>query len=169
MNELTGNIWNLRKSESIVTITTNGFVTQAGECVMGRGIALEAKRRYPHIPALIGQYIRTYGNRPFNLGSGLASFPVKPVSIVYDGNSDTIVPHMQGKFNPGDIVPGWACVADIKLIRDSARKLAQMADKFNWTHVLLPRPGCGNGNLSWSKVKPALMRFLDDRFYCCTF
>ena len=35
----------------VIAITTNGFVKATGECVMGRGCALTAKRLYPQLPA----------------------------------------------------------------------------------------------------------------------
>jgi hypothetical protein len=169
MKELIGNMWDLRDSGSIVLITTNGSLNREGECIMGAGCALEAKKRFPHIPALIGKHLRKYGNRPFSLGSGLASFPVKPISTIFDGNQDNLVPHMRNKFKNGDLVWGWVYIADLSIIKDSAEKLAAMADKFHWERILLPRPGCGNGNLRWSEVEPILDRFFDNRFFVCTY
>ena len=168
MKNWIGNIWQYPVKNAIIVITTNGFVKRNGDCVMGKGIALTARQRFPYIPRLLGKYIKIHGNRPFNLGNNLVSFPVKPCGEAY-ANDQMIVPHMQGKFNIGDFVPGWAMVADLDLIAASAKLLVQMADKFNWDLVLLPRPGCGNGNLSWAKVKPILSEILDNRFIACTF
>jgi len=55
------------------------------------------------------------------------------------------------------------------LIRQSARQLVEMADKFGWGSVVLPRPGCGNGGLDWDDVRPILEAILDDRFTVVTF
>ena len=45
MKEVTGNIWDY--PADIVCITTNGSTTRNGSAVMGKGIALQAKERYP--------------------------------------------------------------------------------------------------------------------------
>ena len=168
MIEKKGDIWKITGDNDIIVITTNGFVKANGECVMGRGIALAAKKRFGYIPKLLGDYIRKYGNRPFRLGNGIVSFPVKPASSVLTASSH-VVSHMKDKFNLGDTVPGWACIADINIIVDSAHKLVAMADKFDWHRVFMPRPGCGAGQLDWSKVKNHLSAILDDRFIICTF
>jgi len=100
-------------------------------------------------------------------GRHLISFPVKPVSVIFDGNN--CVKHMVNKFNIGDIIPGWAAVADIKLIKISAAQLVELADYLKYNKVVLPRPGCGAGELSWPTVKHELDQILDDRFYSITF
>ena len=56
------------------------------------------------------------------------------------------------------------------LIRRSARQLVALANKFGYREVLIPRPGSGNGKLSWEDdVKPVLAGILDDRFTLVTF
>ena len=60
----------------------------------------------------------------------------------------------------------WKEDADLKLIEMSCRQLKKMVDKLGWEVVLLPRPGCGLGNLSWKKkVKPIMKKYFgyDDR------
>lgn len=144
MKELSGNLWDLARG-AVLVITTNGCVNKRGECVMGRGIALQAKTRYPQIARKLGEYIARYGNRCFNLGCygeyRLVSFPVK---------------HR------------WDQPADLNLISLSARQLVEMTDKFGWQAVYMPRPGCGNGRLDWNQVRPVLEPVLDERFYVCT-
>lgn len=76
---------------------------------------------------------------------------------------------MRSRFNPGDWVPGWACVADEVIIKRSAEELVSFAGTYGWSQVILPRPGCGAGELSWEQVKPILTQVLDDRFYVITF
>ena len=120
----------------IRVITTNGFVKRNGECVMGAGCAKEANERFPGLALKLGRYIKQYGNRCFRLGDGLASFPVKH---------------------------HWKEQADLELIKKSCGELMAMADKFSWNDVLLPRPGCGNGRLTWEEVKPVISELLDDR------
>jgi len=138
--ETVGDLWDLARG-SVLVITTNGCINRHGACVMGRGIALQAKQRFPGVALKLGGYIRQYGNRCFNLGVWegyrLVSFPVK---------------HQ------------WDQPADLELIERSARQLVEMADKFGWECLYMPRPGCGNGRLSWSQVRPVLERILDERF-----
>ena len=147
MLEVKGNAWDLFKNYNALCITTNGFVKANGECVMGRGIALECKQYFPSIPKLLGSLIIRKGNNVHMLGTVnnsimLVSFPVKH---------------------------NWFENADIKLIEQSANQLVKLADNNNWNKILIPRPGCGNGNLKWSNVKPVLETIFDDRFHIVSF
>jgi len=156
--EARGDLWELGKNADAVVITTNGFVKKNGHAVMGRGCAREARDRWAGLDLRLGTLIRIHGNRcfrfaaslPNNEGSCLVSFPVKPERGL-DGE------------------PGWSCPAEMWLIRQSARQLVEMADKFGWGSVVLPRPGCGNGGLDWDDVRPILEAILDDRFTVVTF
>lgn len=167
MKEAKGNIF---KTEcDALCITTNGFVKGNGAAVMGRGCAKEAARLIPTLPEIVGKAIKTNGNIcqiVLAKNISLLVFPVKPVSkICCDGNDH--VSHMS--FKPGDVIPGWACKADIEIIKQSAYQLVELTDKHGWQTVILPRPGCGAGELSWDEVKPVLEQILDDRFICMTF
>lgn len=134
MKEIFGNAWDLYLNYTYLAITTNGFVKMNGEAVMGRGIALQIKLRYPDMPMILGYLIKTNGNIVQHLVSNFISFPVK---------------HK------------WFEVADIELIKRSCKQLMELLQP-NET-CLLPRPGCGNGKLDWSYVKPIIQDLLDDR------
>lgn len=163
MKEAFGDIWELSQyNYDAIVITTNGFVKKNGEAVMGRGIALEARERYPSLPANLGKWITENGNipgityiepnvsvfdvwRPYRL----ITFPVKPV------------------FGPrGE--PGWRAKADIDLIRESAHGVVKLVDAADLGSIIMPRPGCGNGGLKWEDVKPVIEPILDDRFTVVT-
>lgn len=153
-------------------ITTNGFVKKNGEAVMGRGCALEAAKQLPMLPKILGYHLITHGNQVHYLtyvnNVAVVSFPVKPVEAPYvDGVH--VVRHMVDKFKIGDYVPGWALHAESKIIGNSCLQLVKMADAYGWEKVVLPRPGCGAGELSWGEVKPILEEYLDDRFVVMTF
>lgn len=139
MNEITGELWVQRNA--IIVITTNGGVRRDGACVMGRGCARTARDRFAGLDQHLGSLIREHGNRAFRLGTWdgipLASMPVKH---------------------------NWSDTADVDLITTSARQLVEMADKFHWERIVVPRPGCGNGGLDWDDVRPHLADVLDDRF-----
>jgi len=156
MREAHGDLWQLalEAHADALVITTNGFRKSSGECVMGRGCALEAKLRWPELPARLGDYLHQYGNRCFRfrlrgLDADLVTFPVKP-----ERGPD-------GK-------PGFSAKAELPLIETSTRQLVEMAVRFGWKKVYIPRPGCGYGQLSWEDVHPILADILDDRFTAVT-
>ena len=136
MTEIKGNIWNYRGPNSWTVITTNGFVKNNGCAVMGRGVALQAASKFPEMPKVLGERIKTGGNHVhFFSQQRLIAFPVKH---------------------------NWFDRADLDLIQCSLFELTESLAK-SQSKVYMPRPGCGNGQLSWSEVKP-LLASLDDRF-----
>ncbi len=139
MLELKGDIWDFHDKEEWIAITTNGTIRGDGACVMGRGVALQAKQRYPKIPYQIGKMLGVYGNVPLCLRDvRIATFPVK--------------------FH-------WKDKADLGLIEDSARGLVEDITMLGIDKLYTVRPGCGNGRLHWTReVEPVLKGILDDRF-----
>jgi hypothetical protein len=136
MREICGNIWDYRE-KAIVAITTNGQVSRSGKAVMGRGVAAQAAIMFPEIPEKLAQCIIEAGNHVHYLGDNIVSFPVE--------HSPYQIP-------------------DLRLIEYSARELVAMADNRGWQSVVVPRPGCGGGGLSWKEVRPILENCFDDRF-----
>ena len=72
-------------------------------------------------------------------------------------------------FGPGTTIPGWACKAKPDLIVQSCKQLVKLADQYGWKKILLPRPGCGAGELQWKDIKKIIQPLLDDRFVVCTY
>ena len=140
MLESTGDIW-AYLGQGIVAITTNGQVTKKGDAVFGRGVARQAQERFPEIRKRLGGCLRSFGNHVALLGHGLVSFPVEE--------------------SP------WSS-PDLQLIRRSAQELRSLADREGWELVVVPRPGCGGGGLSWKEVRPLLADLFDDRFLVIT-
>jgi hypothetical protein len=145
MKEQRGNLWELAKNK-VLCITTNGTVKTNGECVMGRGIALQAKQRYPGIAKAVGDSIRNNGNI------------VRLIAVTRDYKLVTF-----------PVKHNWYEKADIDLIAKSCKELVALADRYNMTEIFLPRPGCGNGKLNYADVKPILEQYLDDRFIVVTY
>jgi hypothetical protein len=152
--EVTGDLWTYPADVRI--ITTNGTVKKNGECVMGRGCAKEAVvgvrgkcGGWPGLPSILGAWITADGNIPCVVGACvtpatglLVSMPVKHE---------------------------WMQQADPKLIVVSATTLMKWADLLGWKTIVMPKPGCGNGRLSWHKeVRHLLIPILDDRFHVIT-
>lgn len=138
MKEIHGNLWDA-DCDAIV-ITTNGTVKQSGEAVMGRGVARQAAKKWPHLPMIWGTHLTENGNHVRGirtLGPYIVFFPVKAQ---------------------------WWQVADVGLIKRSTQELVEIVDEALWMHVALPRPGCGNGGLGWKMVKSVIEPLLDDRF-----
>ena len=55
--------------------------------------------------------------------------------------------------------------SSLSLIKASMLELCLLADIMNFSSVLLPKPGCSNGGLSWEKdVLPLIGHMLDKRF-----
>ena len=141
MNEIYGDALELIKTQQFncLCITTNGTIKGNGECVMGRGIALTIKQRIPQFPLVLGNMITVHGNHVYRFpikSCVLFSFPVKH---------------------------NWYEEADPQLIVRSAKELVALL-KPNEV-VLLPRPGCGNGKLSWADVKPLLEPILTEQVF----
>lgn len=125
-----------------ICITTNGAVRKDGACVMGAGVAKQAALRYPHLPFLLGERIKRYGNQPYvffpdNYAPAIITMPVKH---------------------------HWRDIADIELIAFSMKKIVFLVNAAGWESIVLPRPGCGNGKLNWDYVKGRIEPLLDDRF-----
>ena len=148
MVEVFGNLWTY--PAGIKIITTNGSIKTNGHVVMGRGCAYEATKLHRGVPALLGRLIQAHGNHVHiifrNVPYVLVSFPVKHV---------------------------WHERADVELIKRSAEELVTLANDQqgidDYSKVVLPRPGCGNGGLRWEDVKSVIAPILDDRFHVITF
>tara|TARA_R110000851_G_scaffold287040_1_gene440956 strand:+ start:385 stop:903 length:519 start_codon:yes stop_codon:yes gene_type:complete len=171
MIEIVGDLF--KQQADVLCITTNGYIKATGECVMGMGCAKQAATINKKIPRLLGNAIKKNGNVVNHIIDGkklaLYSFPVKPVSAKCLADKSNVVRHMKDKVQAHFPVMGWACVAQASIIVKSAKELVELADANGWTKVVIPRPGCGAGELNWADIKPLLDQVLDDRFYSITF
>jgi Fe-S oxidoreductase len=136
MNEIIGDLWE-HYGKSIIAVTTNGMVSKSGKAVLGNGCARQAGERFPDMAQRLGAILTEQGNHVTYLGDGVVSFPVEHSPFE----------------NP-----------DMRLIERSVQELVSLTDEMGWKKVVVPRPGCGGGGLSWKEVKPLLEKHLDDRF-----
>jgi len=156
-----------RKGKTVVlVVTTNGFVTKYGRAVMGRGIAKKISSTY-HIEYVLGDLIENKGNvtqiaykeKKTKKKGGLIiiSLPVKPISMkLTKTTKNRVVEHAIDDYVIGDHVPGFHCIADANIIAKSLKQLSDMLKNNinNYDVCLLPKPGCGAGELDWKDVFP---------------
>ncbi len=191
MQEITGDLFASEKADAIV-ILTNGFVNKAGAVTMGRGCAAEAKYRWPGIQKAIGALIQEKGNDchlltevseekillkvPATWGIyheapyHLIAFPTKPEECRFAELLPKYARQHVAEVTETERYPGWMARSDLELIRCSAQQLVTLTHQHQWKSVVLPRPGCGLGQLSWQdEVRPLLSTILDERFYAIDF
>lgn len=159
MIEKEGDLWGYHGEDAKV-ITTNGFIKNNGEAVMGRGVAEQAARRWHDVPGTLGNSLRGSGNHVCSLGH----FSYNPG---YEGHSDRA--HVLPTKETFELVAlpvkhRWWERADLELINRSLGELVSLADFKGWSRVTLVRPGCGNGQRDWGEVRPMVAGLLDDRF-----
>lgn len=143
MLEAVADLWTYPGADALC-VTTNSQVNKAGRAIMGAGVAAQALARYSDINVFLADHLHVNGNVPGVLLFGppdVVSFPTK-----YD----------------------WRDPSDLNLIMLSAYRLDRLATAHGWKIVVLPQPGCGEGRLYWSEVKPLIEPILDDRFVVVT-
>lgn len=167
MKEAHGNM--LEMDCDALVVTTNGFTKVNGEAVMGRGIAKQIADLIPEIPKTLGKMLKLYGNNVVLLTTNpipIVSFPVKPVAVKNNGTN--VVSHCKTAI--GTWTAGFLAKADIQIIEKSLIQLVELANsKPEWKIILIPRVGCGAGELDYKDIKPLMEKYLDDRFICCTY
>jgi len=175
MLERRGDLWVLAHelNADAVCITTNGFVKADGSAVLGMGCAKEAVQRWPELPGIYGRMLKTLGLRVDVMllrdeDYHLIAFPVKPAYVITNSMSTNIVRHRRWNSRSGQKIPGFYSVADPQLIWKSSLELMELIKANKWDRVLLPRPGCGAGELDWNEVKDMIAPILDDRVITVT-
>jgi hypothetical protein len=108
MREICGDLWDWYGRATVV-ITTGGQVSAKGNCSMPRGCARQARERFPDLPSILGTMIREGGNRVFDLGNGIVSFPVENTPFEVEG-----CPAHSGE-TPGYALPGYFHAGKIRL------------------------------------------------------
>jgi len=143
MIEVEGNIWDYKST--VICVTTNAVVKRNGALVMGRGVAKQCLDRNPGIDFVFGKAVSQNGSIMQILTELdqpslrlLALFPVKQ---------------------------HWRQSAKLGIIERSATELGNLAEKTPNSIFVLPRPGCGNGNLSWREVKPIIEHILPNNVH----
>lgn len=153
MKELSSrDLFEVGRYADAVCIPTNGIVRSDGKAVMGRGVALAAQQRWPNIPAILANKLAMYGNVPNLLGS----FTPFGAFDVY-GTIGVEIWSFPTKDH-------WKAQSDLSMIEQSAHHMIRHANERELRIIVLPRPGCGNGQLRWPDVRAVISLILDKRF-----
>lgn len=136
-----------------VVCTTNQIIKNNGQLVMGAGIAKVFKDNYPVLPLIWGEQLKQRKKR----GDKSLLMCVHPTEI----SSITIGPYLIAFPTKNH----FKDKSSLSLINASMVELHLLADIMNFSSVLLPKPGCSNGGLSWeTDVLPLIRHMLDERF-----
>lgn len=142
LNEIKSqDIWSMKCDW--LCVTTNGMINSKGRAVMGKGIALDAKKKIPGCDLILAKQLAKYGNHVYEIGK----FDKSKIVFSFPTKND------------------WRKKSDLKLIEQSCKELlvkwneAAIKDGKKST-VVLPRPGCSNGGLKYeTQVKPILIKY----------
>lgn len=153
-----GNMWNIFGKTDLFLITTNPIIRENGAVVMGRGIALEAKKRFPNIPYDFARSLKFSALK--NQTHSYKKISYGPSNI---GPIGTYENQLVGYFM---VKEHWNKPADLNIIRNSARELLHCT---TWIHgfkrIDINFPGIGNGKLERENVLPILERYLPDNVH----
>lgn len=147
--EVTGDIFEYIKDKKIDAIccTTNMIVKSNGELVMGAGVAKAFAEKHPELPKRFGTLAKYW-------------IPLKtsvPVSIMTYYKNPYII-YFPTKHH-------WKDPSPPELVERSLQQLKKIVTDWEMKKVVLPRPGCSNGGLSWDGyVKHLCEKYLDERF-----
>ena len=136
----TGDMWSAYDQAGLYLITTNSTITRNGRLVMGRGIAKQARDRFPGLAAALGQQIQQQCG---SLGTyGLLISPRWPTA----------------KLGAFQVKYHFSETADLALIQQSATSLHQWATTHSDVAIHLNMPGIGNGRLPRTAVLPHIQK-----------
>jgi len=160
MKEIVGNIFTVEADA--ICVPTNGIVKANGELTMGKGLALQFAENFPMI--LSNGWEK--GSLAQELGKRVKSLGNIPHLIQHDEWTDC--DYYQWNIISFPTKNRWQDPSSIKLIECSTISLVKLVNDNKFTNVVLPRVGCGLGQLNWSQVKIVLETYLDDRFSVIT-
>ena len=127
-----GNIFESQAQTIVITVNCVG--------VMGKGIALEAKERYP---GLFKEYGKLCADRKIHLGRPVFVANLLPPSFILFPTKDH-----------------WRSVSKLSDIEEGLHYLAQHCRSWGVASLAVPPLGCGYGGLEWAVVGPSLYRNL---------
>ncbi len=151
------NLW--ESKADIYAITTNSFIKNNGELVMGRGAALEAKNQYSRLAYEAGERILQMCGHlgEYNWFDISRVLPSGCMYDIRDGKALRLV-HIFGMFQ---VKYHFKDKADLDLIYRSTLILKNQAQRMPYAKIAMNFPGIGNGGLSIDQVLP-IVQILPD-------
>ncbi len=139
-----GNMWEWYNGYDLVLVTTNSYVKQNGDLVMGRGAALEAVSHLSNLAKGLGKIILS---RKGHLGTyGLIVFPDWP----------------RTKIGAFQVKRSFSKKAELDLIALSTDMLNAFTQQYSSAVIALNFPGIGNGGLEREDVLPIIETLSDN-------
>ncbi len=111
--------------------------------VMGKGIALQFKERFPMNFKI---YAAACKKGEVQIGKMLV---VKEITL----NGEKLIINFPTKTE-------WFKKSQYSYIEDGLKDLAKVIEENNISSIAIPPLGCGNGGLKWEKVKPMMDKYL---------
>jgi hypothetical protein len=146
---LTGNLWSETLLADVILVSTNAYVNKAGELVMGRGAAKEARDRFPGLAADLGALLKE--RNLVCLRYGILCSRMRPMI----NGKELRLGAFQVKYR-------WSDDADLDLIEYSTVQLAGAANQVPEKRIAMNFPGIGNGRLDEEQVLPILASLPDN-------
>jgi hypothetical protein len=135
-----GDMWDVFGKTDLFLITTNPIRKKDGAVVMGRGIALQMKERFPDLPYAFGKRLSLLDEL----------FGQHKCFVDSIGNYEN---QLVGFFM---VKNHWRDAADPRVIEESVWELQQWIGDEVFHRVDLNFPGIGNGKLKREDVLPLL-------------
>jgi len=145
MKIVIANLWD--SIDDIILVTSNSYVNQRGELVMGRGAALELKNKFPYLAGIFGDQVKRYYEHLGKYGVLISKYEFL----------DKMYGIFQVKYHFGDR-------ANLELIDYSVNMLNSILKEqpFEKSSVSMNFPGIGFGHLLYEQVLPVVEK-LNDR------
>lgn len=130
-----GNIFDADVEAFVNTVNTVG--------VMGKGVALECKTRYPQVFEI---YKTECNNKRFNIGDILTI-------RAYKNSNPILIVNFPTKQH-------WKNPSKLEWIKMGLPQLKDTIERHAISSIAIPPLGCGNGGLDWTLVKPLIIEAL---------
>jgi O-acetyl-ADP-ribose deacetylase (regulator of RNase III) len=137
MHFTTGNLLDAKVEAVVNTVNTVG--------VMGKGIALMFKERFP----------KNYQEYLVASKSGAVQIGKMFVSATDELSGPKWVINFPTKKH-------WRNPSKIEWVREGLEALKEVIREKRITSIAIPPLGCGNGGLNWSNVRPLIQEYLND-------
>ena len=126
-----GNIFSSPAQVIVNTVNTVG--------VMGKGLALSFKKRYP---GMFEVYRRACERKQLTIGKLMLYYAPDHWILMFPTKEN------------------WRNPSKLEYIEAGLQKFVNTYAQKNITSIAFPKLGCGNGELSWDAVKPLMEKYL---------